>query len=136
NASTETFLLANPANASGRAPRVFFAFPNANPDSVDHVRWLADNRFGFEDLMGGGDREFDDLVARVDFSPSCGFDDALTDWKVDEAGGSTGGHGTVTAAHGAAVLREGDSFNVSLRRTFVVPDEPSALRIEFEPPAF
>lgn len=136
DSTTAKFLSGNPANAADRRPRVFFAFPNANPDSVDHVHWLGGNRFAFEDLLGGGDRDFDDLVARVDFGPSCGFDDALTGWEVAETGGSAGGHGTVTTVQGTAVMREGDSFNVSLRHTFIVPTEPSTLTIELEPPAF
>lgn len=46
----------------------FFAFVEANADSIDHVRLLADNTFGFEDMTGGGDLDYDDVVFSVDVS--------------------------------------------------------------------
>ena len=45
---------------------VYFSYMGANPDRVDHVRLLGDNRFGFEDLFGGGDLDYNDLVFQVD----------------------------------------------------------------------
>lgn len=36
-------------------------------DRADHVRLLADNTFGFEDMRGGGDQDFDDIVIRATF---------------------------------------------------------------------
>ncbi|WP_414620750.1 DUF4114 domain-containing protein [Calothrix sp. CCY 0018] len=47
---------------------VFFPFLGANSDGVDHVMMLGDNLFGFEDLTGGGDRDFNDIIVKVDFS--------------------------------------------------------------------
>jgi predicted extracellular nuclease/phosphodiesterase/alkaline phosphatase D-like protein len=40
----------------------FFAFGAANADGISHFRVLGNNLFGMEDLLGGGDRDFDDLV--------------------------------------------------------------------------
>lgn len=40
----------------------FFAFGKANSDGINHFRVLGNNLFGLEDLLGGGDRDFDDLV--------------------------------------------------------------------------
>ncbi|WP_144875158.1 esterase-like activity of phytase family protein, partial [Hyella patelloides] len=40
----------------------FTANAEANADGLDHVQSVADNTFGFEDLLGGGDRDFDDYV--------------------------------------------------------------------------
>jgi hypothetical protein len=57
-------LARNPGNALRRQPRVFFSIAAANPDGVAHVRWLGRKRLGFEDLVGGGDRDFNDLVMR------------------------------------------------------------------------
>jgi len=45
----------------------YFAFTGANPDGVDHVRLLGDNTIGFEDQLGGGDRDYNDLVVQVNF---------------------------------------------------------------------
>ncbi|MEM7727093.1 MAG: alkaline phosphatase [Cyanobacteria bacterium P01_A01_bin.45] len=41
-------------------------FAEANPDGIDHVATLEDKKFGFEDLFGGGDRDFNDLVLTVE----------------------------------------------------------------------
>ena len=44
---------------------VYTPFIAANGGNVDHVRLLADNTFGFEDLPGGGDLDYNDLVLQV-----------------------------------------------------------------------
>ncbi len=56
--------------APTRRPQVFFSVKAANADRFDHVRWFAKRLFGFEDLTGGGDRDFNDLVARFDCAPA------------------------------------------------------------------
>jgi uncharacterized repeat protein (TIGR01451 family) len=61
-------LARNPEDRPGRSPRVFYADPAANPDRFDHARagerdgviWLA-----WEDLLGGGDRDFNDMVLTI-----------------------------------------------------------------------
>ena len=52
----------------GNDPEVFFAYSGANSDRTDHVRLLGDNTFGFEDLVGGGDEDFNDLIVQTTFS--------------------------------------------------------------------
>jgi hypothetical protein len=47
---------------------VYFPFLGANADGVDHIRLLGDNTFGFEDLSGGGDRDYNDVIVRVSFA--------------------------------------------------------------------
>ena len=47
---------------------VYLPFLGANADRVDHVRLLGNNTFGFEDLLGGGDRDFNDVIVQVNFS--------------------------------------------------------------------
>lgn len=49
-------------------PEVFFAYTGANSDGFDHIRLLGDNTFGFEDLVGGGDQDFNDLIVQARFS--------------------------------------------------------------------
>ncbi len=49
-------------------PAVYFSFLGANTDKVDHIRVLGDNIFGFEDLANGGDKDFNDLILRVNLS--------------------------------------------------------------------
>ena len=53
---------------SSSSAALFFADPAANPDRFDHVRagdrdgslWLA-----WEDLLGGGDRDYNDMVLTI-----------------------------------------------------------------------
>ncbi len=47
---------------------IFFPFLDANSDSADHVMMLGDNIFGLEDLPGGGDRDFNDIIVKIDFN--------------------------------------------------------------------
>ena len=37
-------------------------FAEANADGLDHVQSVGENSFGFEDLLGGGDNDFNDFV--------------------------------------------------------------------------
>lgn len=46
--------------------RFFTAYEEANPDGLDHVMSQGDNTFGFEDLLGGGDNDFNDFVISFD----------------------------------------------------------------------
>jgi hypothetical protein len=44
---------------------VYFDYVAANPDGFQHIKSLGANKFGFEDLYGGGDRDYNDLVFQV-----------------------------------------------------------------------
>ena len=46
--------------------RFFTAFAEANPDGINHVQSVGENDFGFEDLFGGGDMDFNDYILSVD----------------------------------------------------------------------
>ena len=60
---SDSFMLAPLADVeAGTTRHTFFAFNEANSDGVQHFQVLGDNVFGFEDLYGGGDRDFDDLI--------------------------------------------------------------------------
>jgi Domain of unknown function (DUF4114)/Cysteine-rich secretory protein family len=47
------------------ANNVYFHYQAANADKAEHVRMLGANNFGFEDLFGGGDRDYNDLTFQV-----------------------------------------------------------------------
>jgi hypothetical protein len=68
NGTVEEFLAQNPDNQESGDVLAYFAFGQANPDGRDHVRLLGDNIFGFEDRLGGGDNDFNDLVVEAQFS--------------------------------------------------------------------
>ena len=45
----------------------FFSFPNANRDGFAHFKQISSNSFGMEDMHGGGDQDFNDLVISFRF---------------------------------------------------------------------
>lgn len=47
----------------------FFTFAEANPDGINHFRALAPNIIGFEDIYGGGDTDFDDMLLSFRITP-------------------------------------------------------------------
>ncbi|MEM7556183.1 MAG: phytase, partial [Cyanobacteria bacterium P01_A01_bin.84] len=49
-------------------PEVYFSFLGANSDKVDHIHSIATNTLGFEDLVNGGDNDFNDVIIEFDFS--------------------------------------------------------------------
>ncbi|MEA5577316.1 DUF4114 domain-containing protein [Anabaena sp. UHCC 0451] len=61
NGRPDAVIDSNPNND----PAVYFTYLGANSDRVDHVRLLGDNTFGFEDLRGGGDFDYNDIVVKV-----------------------------------------------------------------------
>ena len=71
NNTTETFLAHNPQNNLQSNPVAFFNFTNTNPDNFDHLKESSEGEnsinLAWEDLRGGGDKDFDDLIVKVDF---------------------------------------------------------------------
>jgi Domain of unknown function (DUF4114)/RTX calcium-binding nonapeptide repeat (4 copies) len=60
-------LIANSATANDDFSNVYTAYILGNADKADHIRLLGDNTFGFEDLAGGGDRDFNDVIVKATF---------------------------------------------------------------------
>jgi hypothetical protein len=76
-----SLLQVNPGNDVTKLPLAFFSFESLNPDGVDHFVGFADDggqfsQFSFEDLTGGGDRDYDDVVYNV-FPAFVPIDDTL-----------------------------------------------------------
>jgi Domain of unknown function (DUF4114) len=64
------FLIAN-GNANtlnGKFDNVYTLYSLGNSDKTDHIRLLGDNTFGFEDLAGGGDKDFNDVIVKATFT--------------------------------------------------------------------
>jgi hypothetical protein len=60
------FVTNNPTNGGdGSAIHAYFNYVSANADRVDHFKLLGNNTFGVEDMYGGGDRDFNDLVVSM-----------------------------------------------------------------------
>lgn len=70
NSTLANLIANNPNNSLSGSPIAFFSFDEMNPDGIDHFigfRNMEDNltQFGFEDLTGGGDADYDDIVYNV-----------------------------------------------------------------------
>ncbi len=65
-------LIANASNANADFSNIYTAYNLGNADKADHIRLLADNTFGFEDLVGGGDRDFNDVIVKTAFRDPLG----------------------------------------------------------------
>ncbi|WP_204104002.1 MULTISPECIES: DUF4347 domain-containing protein [Spirulina sp. CCY15215] len=68
NGTPDQFLLENNTNNINSDIIAYFPFLGANPDKVDHIRLLANNTFGFEDLVNGGDNDFNDMIVEVNIT--------------------------------------------------------------------
>lgn len=58
------FLQVNNPDADGFTEIVYFAFGASNSDALSHGTKLGANVIGFEDLLVGGDFDFDDIILR------------------------------------------------------------------------
>ena len=59
------FLVANSTLNSSDFSNLYVASMGNNSDRSDHVQLLGNNVFGFEDIAGGGDNDFDDVIFQV-----------------------------------------------------------------------
>jgi hypothetical protein len=60
-------LMSDVSDLNPTGEHVFTAFSLGNGDSTNHVRLLGNNTFGFEDMMGGGDKDFNDVIVQASF---------------------------------------------------------------------
>ena len=78
---------------------------------------------------------FNDLPGPTFTLDCCGFANGLAGWTTDQTGGTNTGKGTVTldtsGKENSVVLREGDSFQVALERTFVIPAGATSLSFTY-----
>jgi Calx-beta domain/Domain of unknown function (DUF4114) len=66
NSTFEDFLNVNPGNAKTTGNvHAYVNYIQGNADKVDHFRQLGDNKFGVEDMFGGGDRDFNDVIIQM-----------------------------------------------------------------------
>jgi len=102
NNTLENFLNNNPNNNLNLRPLAFFSLDTLNPDGIDHFVGFQSTaggftQFGFEDLTGGGDVDYDDIV--YDVSPPLQSNDEVfldlpleyTDFNIAVQGSNGGG---------------------------------------------
>jgi hypothetical protein len=60
------FAAKKPTNGGGENNvHAYFNYIGANSDNVNHFRLIGNNKFGVEDMYGGDDRDFNDLVVNM-----------------------------------------------------------------------
>jgi Ca2+-binding RTX toxin-like protein len=60
------FVAKNPTNGGGANEiHAYFNYLGANSDKANHFCLIGDNTFGVEDMYGGGDKDFNDLVVSL-----------------------------------------------------------------------
>ncbi|MBD2445686.1 cadherin-like domain-containing protein [Nostoc sp. FACHB-152] len=64
NSGINTLLDSNSSND----PTVYFTYLGANADKAQHIKTLGDNVFGFEDLVSGGDQDFNDVIIKLNLT--------------------------------------------------------------------
>ncbi|WP_250565987.1 DUF4114 domain-containing protein, partial [Adonisia turfae] len=103
DATTTEFLTQNPYNRLDGGPIAFFSHPGANPDGLSHVHFQAANEMVWEDMTGGGDRDYNDLIFSYELKAP-------------------------PQVKGEIALAEGSQFEVSHRQSIVVSEQPSKLQ--------
>ncbi|WP_204104834.1 MULTISPECIES: DUF4347 domain-containing protein [Spirulina sp. CCY15215] len=68
NGTVEEFLTENSSNSNSSDLVAYFLYQGANPDGADHIRLFGNNVFGFEDLKGGGDLDFNDIIVEANIA--------------------------------------------------------------------
>ena len=63
----ESFLADNVNNDPTLGPIAYFEDRFANPDGVDHIIGIDSNTLGFEEFYNGGDHDFNDAVAMINY---------------------------------------------------------------------
>jgi parallel beta-helix repeat protein len=68
----KSFLAKNPDNnpiigrgSVGQRPIAYFAFADANPDKLTHIRGIGENKIAFEDSFDASNRDFNDVVLQL-----------------------------------------------------------------------
>jgi hypothetical protein len=56
----------NPQNQGSVPPLAYFFNQTANPDGKAHIKNISANEYGFEDIYGKGDKDFNDLIVKFE----------------------------------------------------------------------
>ena len=128
----------NPTNDPDTGAYAFFSLDRLNPDGIPHTVSYAHKtdgsvEFGFEDLLDGGDNDFDDLVYRVTgLDPVPGLVVTKTADDPTSAAGESNGY-TVTIANGSGLDVPLESISDSLPAGFVYKPGSTSGAVPAEP---
>jgi|694.fasta_scaffold16546_2 RHS repeat-associated protein len=97
NGTTDDIIQARQNNAK-TAPHIFFSYSAANKDGLSHLHAQADSHtWAWEDVFGGGDRDFNDLVFRFNLGDPIGEPTVLPNLSISDLTVTEGDTGTQDA---------------------------------------
>ncbi|MBK1989788.1 DUF4114 domain-containing protein [Sphaerospermopsis aphanizomenoides BCCUSP55] len=67
NNTSERFLQTNANNNPNGGVLAYFSYAEANPDKLNHLIHYSSNQMGWEDVLGLGDKDYNDLVFNFNF---------------------------------------------------------------------
>ncbi|WP_353929182.1 putative Ig domain-containing protein [Okeanomitos corallinicola TIOX110] len=70
NNTSERFLQTNANNNPNGEVLAYFSYAEANPDKLNHLIHYSNNQMGWEDVLGLGDKDYNDLVFNFNFGNS------------------------------------------------------------------
>jgi RHS repeat-associated protein len=65
--TSQGFLQTNPNNNPNGEALAYFSYAEANPDKLNHLIHYSSNQMGWEDIFGGGDKDYNDIVFNFNF---------------------------------------------------------------------
>ena len=85
-------------NNTQTVPHIFFSYSAANKDGLSHLHAQADSHtWAWEDIFGGGDRDFNDLVFRFNLGDPIGEPTVLPNLSISDLTVTEGDTGTQDA---------------------------------------
>ena len=57
---------------NGSSGQTYWAFSQSNADGLGHLWSYGLNTWGWEDVLGGGDRDYNDMIVQLDFTSTAG----------------------------------------------------------------
>ncbi|MDB9426649.1 putative Ig domain-containing protein [Microcystis aeruginosa CS-564/01] len=112
------------------APPVFFSFAAANEDGLNHVHAQQDSQtWAWEDFLGGGDRDFNDLVFRFSFGEPTGEPIQLPSLSIENTTVTEGDTGTQSANF---TVRLSAPANTTVTAQFTTKDGTAQVGTDYE----
>ncbi len=65
--TSQEFLQINPNNNPNGEALAYFSYAEANPDKLNHLIHYSSNQMGWEDIFGGGDKDYNDIIFNFNF---------------------------------------------------------------------
>jgi hypothetical protein len=117
-------------NNTQTAPHIFFSYSAANKDGLSHLHAQADSQtWAWEDIWGGGDRDFNDLVFRFDLGDPIGEPTVLPSLSISNLTVTEGDTGTQDANF---TVRSSEASTQAVTVEFATEDDTAKAGEDYE----